>query len=332
MNSSPHRKPDWLKVTLRSGTELTTVQAVLSRYSLHTVCKEANCPNRMECFSRKTATFLILGPLCTRTCTFCNVTPGSPAPPDPEEPERVLRAVRELSLRYVVITSVTRDDLPDGGASYFARTVRLIKDQLPGTQVEVLIPDFQGDPDALQDVLDSGPDVLNHNVETVPRLYPEVRPQADYTRSLELLRRAKECAVGLTSPQGNSTNCTAGSLSHSSSPITTPTVDLPMSREPFSEGTLRTKSGIMVGLGETEPEVVSVLRDLRSVGCDYLTIGQYLSPSRNHHPVVEYVSPKQFARYREIALELGFSGVASAPFVRSSYHAAELSGNRNPLH
>lgn len=302
------RKPGWLKVKLQSGAELSTVQSVLSRYALHTVCKEANCPNRMECYSRKTATFLILGPVCTRNCAFCNVTPGHPLPPDPDEPDRVLEAVRELGLRYVVITSVTRDDLPDGGASQFAHTIRLLKENIPQAQVEILIPDFRGDGEALRIVLEAGPDVLNHNVETVPRLYPEVRPQAVYSRSLELLRRAKEYAEG-----------SAGLTLSRTFPRNHPP-------SPGRGSLLRTKSGIMVGLGETEAEVVSVLKDLRSVGCDYLTIGQYLAPSRAHHPVVEYVTPRQFARYRDIALELGFSGVASGPFVRSSYHAAEMAG------
>ncbi len=295
MESHSLRKPEWLKIPLRSGTELSTVQSILNRYALHTVCKEANCPNRMECYSRKTATFLILGPVCTRNCTFCNVTPGNPCPPDPEEPERVREAVRELGLRYVVITSVTRDDLTDGGASHFARTIHLLKELQPPVQVEVLIPDFKGDPDALRLVLEARPSVLNHNVETVPRLYPEVRPQAVYARSLELLRRAKEFLR------------TRKDVAPSS-----------------SRGSLKTKSGLMVGLGETEEEVVSVLKNLREVDCDYLTIGQYLAPSRHHHPVVEYVPPKQFARYRDIALELGFLQVASGPFVRSSYHAAEM--------
>jgi len=261
----------------------------------------------------------------------------------------VLQAVRELGLRYVVITSVTRDDLSDGGASHFARTVRLIKNQLPGTRVEVLIPDFQGNPEALRVVLDAGPDVLNHNVETVPRFYPEVRPQADYTRSLELLRRAKEYAVQLARAEQNPAHQTTHNLSSIvaegqtsgdlSQPHSTfqsasgPSHDHPLiypstPRGPLREGTLRTKSGIMVGLGETESEVVAVLRDLSAVGCDYLTIGQYLAPSRNHHPVVEYVTPQQFSRYRDIALELGFLGVASGPFVRSSYHAAEMAGER----
>jgi lipoic acid synthetase len=317
----PLRKPEWLKVSVRSGGELSTVQSVLNRYALHTVCKEANCPNRMECYSRKTATFLILGPICTRNCTFCNVTPGKPAPPDPEEPERVLAACQELGLRYVVITSVTRDDLPDGGASHFARTIRLLKDKVPQVQVEVLIPDFRGDPEALWTVLEAGPDVLNHNVETVPRLYPEVRPQAVYMRSLELLRRAKEYLSRIRHPSTDDSPASqpAGSAGWAFHEKAT--------ASQASEVPFRTKSGIMVGLGETEAEVVSVLRDLREVDCDYLTIGQYLAPSRNHHPVVEYVTPKQFARYRDIALELGFSAVASGPFVRSSYHAAEMAGD-----
>lgn len=319
MDSSPLRKPDWLKVPLRSGAELSTVQSVLNRYALHTVCKEANCPNRMECYSRKTATFLILGPICTRNCRFCNVTPGTPAPLDPEEPERVLEAVRELGLRYVVITSVTRDDLPDGGASQFARTIRLLKEKVPQVQVEVLIPDFNGDPDALRRVVEAGPDVLNHNVETVPRLYPNVRPQAVYTRSLELLRRAKEYWEKTHSPSPENPSESTLPCNSSRRPA----------QAPLSEpvGMLRTKSGIMVGLGEAESEVVAVLQDLRTVGCDYLTIGQYLAPSRDHHPVVEYITPQQFARYRDLALELGFLSVASGPFVRSSYHAAEMAGN-----
>ncbi|HOV39237.1 MAG TPA: lipoyl synthase [Spirochaetales bacterium] len=284
-NQGVLRKPDWLKVSVRGGAELSAVRSVLDRYGLNTVCKEANCPNRMECFSQKTATFLILGSVCTRNCTFCNVTPGCPEAVDPDEPNHILKAVQELGLRYVVITSVTRDDLPDGGAGHFARVIRLLKETLPQVQVEVLIPDFQGDPDALRTVLEAGLDVLNHNIETVPRLYSSVRPQAVYERSLQLLKRAKEY-------QGN---------------------------PPF-----RTKSGLMLGLGEEEEEVLTVLRDLRKVRCDSLTLGQYLAPSKNHHPVIEYISPERFAYYRDRARELGFSGVASGPFVRSSYHAAEL--------
>ncbi|MFQ3621176.1 MAG: lipoyl synthase [Spirochaetales bacterium] len=285
---SPHqRKPEWLKVPVKSGAELKTVQEVLQRQSLHTVCKEANCPNRMECYSSKTATFLILGSICTRNCTFCNVSPGTPSPLDPEEPLRVLKAVQELGLRYVVITSVTRDDLSDGGAGQFAETLNRLKGHLPGIRVEVLIPDFQGSREALWKVLEARPDVLNHNVETVPRLYPQVRPQAIYTRSLEVLRRAKEYADIGNTP-------------------------------------LRTKSGLMLGLGETEKEVEEVLKDLRAVGCDYLTLGQYLAPSKHHFTVQSFITPAQFSRYREKALELGFSSVASGPFVRSSYHAAEM--------
>jgi lipoic acid synthetase len=292
----PLRKPEWLKVRLRCGEDLNDVHDLLSRYSLNTVCKEANCPNRMECYSKRTATFMVLGAVCTRNCAFCNVTPGAPEEVDDDEPRRILEAVRELGLRYVVVTSVTRDDLSDGGSGHFARVIGALKTGLPGVMVEVLIPDFKGDPDALRRILEAGPDVLNHNVETVPRLYSTVRPQAEYLRSLEVLRRAKDWAV-------------AGKAGG-----------------PFGNGELKTKSGIMVGLGETRQEVRGVLRDLRAAGCDLITVGQYLAPSKNHHPVVEYVHPDIFGEYGQYALEIGFRGVASAPFVRSSYGAADMAG------
>lgn len=277
------RKPDWLRIDLNKGRSLDYVKDILRRFSLNTVCEEANCPNRMECFSKKTATFMILGSQCTRNCRFCNVTNGAPQPVDPEEAKNVAQAAAELGLKHVVITSVTRDDLPDGGARHFAEVIKAIK-MLDGSMVvEVLIPDLRGSLVALETVVKAKPEILNHNVETVPRLYPEVRPTALYDRSLELLSRVKSI-----------------------------------------DSTVLTKSGIMVGLGEKEDEVLQVLKDLRSVGCDFLTIGQYLAPSKQHYPVVEYISPEVFKMYKEKALALGFSFVASAPLVRSSYNAAEM--------
>ncbi|MBP7071865.1 MAG: lipoyl synthase [Clostridia bacterium] len=277
------RKPDWLRIDLNKGRSLNYVKEILSRFSLNTVCEEANCPNRMECFSKKTATFMILGSQCTRNCRFCNVTHGTPQPVDPEEPDKVAKAAAELELKHVVVTSVTRDDLPDGGARHFSRVIKAIKSLSSDTVVEVLIPDFRGSFAALETVVKAKPEVLNHNIETVPRLYPEVRPAAIYERSLELLSRVKSI-----------------------------------------DGSMLTKSGIMVGLGEKEEEVFRVFNDLRSAGCDFLTIGQYLAPSAGHYPVAEYISPEIFKMYKEKALSLGFSFVASAPLVRSSYNAAEM--------
>ena len=277
------RKPDWLRIDLNKGRSLNYVKEILSRFSLNTVCEEANCPNRMECFSKKTATFMILGSQCTRNCRFCNVTHGTPQPVDPEEPDKVAKAAAELELKHVVVTSVTRDDLPDGGARHFSRVIKAIKSLSGDTVVEVLIPDFRGSFAALETVVKAKPEVLNHNIETVPRLYPEVRPAAIYERSLELLSRVKSI-----------------------------------------DGSMLTKSGIMVGLGEKEEEVFRVFNDLRSAGCDFLTIGQYLAPSAGHYPVAEYISPEIFKMYKEKALSLGFSFVASAPLVRSSYNAAEM--------
>lgn len=276
-------KPAWLKVKIQSTREKIAVERLLDDLALPTVCKEAGCPNLMECYSRKTATFLILGPVCTRHCTFCNVQKGRPTPPAPDEPVRVARAVAALGLQHAVVTSVTRDDLPDGGAGQFARVITAIKELNPATTVEVLVPDFQGDAQALATVVAAGPVVLNHNVETVPRLYPSVRPGADYRRSLAVLALAKKL-----NPQ------------------------------------IRTKSGVMVGLGEREDELAQVFKDLRAAGCEALTIGQYLAPSHRHHPVVEYVPPTQFARYQALGLELGFRHVAAGPFVRSSYRAAAM--------
>lgn len=276
------QKPEWLKIKYNSNQDRSEVEALLADLHLHTVCEEANCPNLMECFCSKTATFMILGRVCTRNCTFCTVTKGSPDPVDPEEPANVARAIGKLGLRHAVITSVTRDDLADGGSAHFAAVIQAIRKMDNTVVVEVLTPDFQGNAESLRTVVAARPDILNHNIETVPSLYPEVRPMAVYRRSLEFLRNAK-------------------------------TID----------PSIYTKSGIMLGLGEKKDEVVSALKDLRDVGCDFLTIGQYLSPSKKHHPVVEFVRPELFEEYRGIALELGFTHVASGPLVRSSYHAAE---------
>ena len=279
---SAERKPPWLKRRLPSGPDYEQTRRLIRRQGLHTVCQEAACPNMFECFSNHTATFLILGDLCTRNCSFCNVAHGRPGAPDLREPARVAEAAAEMGLAYVVITSVTRDDLPDGGASVFAETIRTLRSRISGVRIEVLIPDFQGDAAALKTVLDSGPDVLNHNIETVPRLYPEVRPQADYRRSLALLVRAHRLAEHIP-----------------------------------------TKSGIMLGLGEKDGEIRRTLMDLRETGCSILTLGQYLRPGPNHHPVARYVHPQEFETWRRAALDMGFKAAASEPFVRSSYHAHE---------
>ena len=275
------RKPDWLKIKFSQPSRLTEIKGMLRRLSLHTVCEEAACPNMMECFGRKTATFMILGKNCTRNCRFCNVHGGTPEPVDELEPEHVAEAVAELGLKHVVVTSVTRDDLPDGGAGHFARVIDRLSPL--AVTVEVLIPDFLGDRSALSIVVQAGPHIVNHNVETVPRLYPEVRPQAQYERSLHLLSEVKSLNSGIY-----------------------------------------TKSGFMLGLGETEDEVIAVLQDLRSVDCDILTIGQYLAPSKEHYPVAEYVHPDMFARYQDMAYEMGFVHAVAGPLVRSSYHADEF--------
>jgi len=281
--SAYRKKPEWLRVPIRSGGNLREVKELLRQLHLHTVCEEANCPNRMECFSSRTATFMILGDVCTRDCRFCNVTHGVPLQVEEDEPCRVAEAVLQLQLRHVVVTSVTRDDLEDGGAEHFAATVDAIRAQDPSVRIEVLIPDFQGSRTALETVVQSVPDIINHNIETIARLYPAVRPQADYRRSLQLLKRVKEYGNGIF-----------------------------------------TKSGLMVGLGESPAEIDEAMDDLREAGCDFLTIGQYLAPSRGHHPVIEYVHPDQFAAYRRTAYAKGFRFAASAPFVRSSYRAAEM--------
>ncbi|MFC0905396.1 lipoyl synthase [Clostridium sp. MT-14] len=276
------RKPDWLKVKIRGGEFSGEVKGVLKKYSLNTVCREANCPNRMECFNKRTATFMILGKNCTRNCTFCNVTKAKPENVDEKEPANVAQAVDKLDLRHAVITSVTRDDLEDGGASHFARVIEEIKRLKKSITIEVLIPDFKGDRASLKKVVNAKPDVINHNVETAPRLYSEVRPMAVYERSLELLNRVK-----------------------------------------IMDSSILTKSGFMLGLGERREDIIQVLKDLREVNCDIVTIGQYLAPSLKHHPVVEYVHPRVFDEYKKIGLKLGFKYVASSPLVRSSYHAEE---------
>ncbi len=276
------RKPDWLKVRYRPGVEYQKVESLISSLNLNTVCEEAACPNKGECFNRKTATFMILGRVCTRSCTFCNVSDGCPENPDPEESGNIALAVKKLGLRHVVITSVTRDDLPDGGAGHFAEVIAKIREADKKVVIEVLIPDFEGDSESLDRVIDAGPHIINHNVETVPKLYSGVRPQALYERSLELLGRVKERSSGIY-----------------------------------------TKSGLMLGLGEKKSEVLDVFRDLRRYGCDFLTVGHYLAPSKKHHPVVEWVDPALFDEFRDIAVELGFIHVSSAPLVRSSYLADE---------
>ena len=277
------RLPPWFKQPLASPETMVAMAELLKNLKLHTICESAHCPNIGNCFSRRTATFLILGNICTRDCRFCAVAKGRPLAVDSEEPEHLLGAVAKLDLRYVVITSVTRDDLADGGAAHFARTVKLLHDRRPGTMVEVLIPDFLGSAEALKAVVTARPEVINHNVETVPRLYPEVRRMADYRRSIRLLAMVKELDPGIV-----------------------------------------TKSGLMVGLGETKEEVVEVMNDLRKARCDLLTIGQYLPPSVQHYPLSRYVSPQEFTELEMIGKSLGFAGVAAAPLVRSSFKAAEL--------
>lgn len=276
------RLPSWFKQS-PNPEAVMAMEGLLNSLSLHTICESAHCPNAGDCFSRQTATFLILGNICTRNCRFCAVEKGRPLPLDEAEPEHLLAAVETLGLRYVVITSVTRDDLPDGGAAHFARTVSLLRERRPGIIVEVLIPDFLGSREALSRVITAAPSVINHNVETVPRLYPEVRQMADYRRSVGLLGMVKELAPEIV-----------------------------------------TKSGLMLGLGETKTEVVAVMKDLRAAGCDLLTLGQYLPPSGQHYPLARYVSPEEFTEFGAIGRSLGFAEVASAPLVRSSFRAAEL--------
>ncbi|GBD97097.1 MAG TPA: lipoyl synthase [Nitrospirae bacterium] len=274
------RHPEWIKV---KSTDTHETKKILRHYGVSTVCEEARCPNQGKCFSESTATFMILGDRCTRNCSFCAVESSKPLPPDPEEPEKVAGAVMALGLKFVVITSVTRDDLPDGGAAQFAGTIQAIKSRNNAIKIEVLTPDFKGDSEALKRVLDAKPDVFNHNIETVPRLYSTVRPMADYATSVNILNTAKKLYPAI-----------------------------------------KTKSGIMVGLGETEQEVISVMHDLREADCDFLTIGQYLQPRRTNIPVVEYLKPEVFEQYRIKGLGKGFKAVASSPLTRSSMDASGM--------
>jgi lipoic acid synthetase len=275
---SGRRLPPWFKVTIRQGPDYQDIRRTMDTLGLHTICEEARCPNVWECWNNRTATFLILGDICTRRCHYCAVTTGRPLELDREEPLRVAQAVQALGLRHAVITSVNRDELEDGGAWIFAETIRHIRRLVSSCAVEVLIPDFEGSEAALASVVAEKPDILNHNIETVRRLFPSIRPQGRYDRSITLLDRAKRMGA-------------------------------------------RTKSGLIVGMGETNEEVRSVMRDLRAVGCDIMTIGQYLRPTKQHLPVARYYHPDEFAAFKAEGLSLGFSHVESGPLVRSSYHA-----------
>jgi lipoic acid synthetase len=281
--TAPATRPPWLKVRFPAGNGYQRIQELMRAKDLHTVCEEARCPNIGDCWSRGTATFMILGDTCTRSCGFCAVKTGRPGTLDTGEPARVALAVQQMGLRHAVITSVNRDELPDGGAGIFAETIRLTRLMSPETTIEVLIPDFKGDLDALRTVMDERPEILNHNTETVPRLYSTVRPQARYQQSLDVLAAAKRMATASTV----------------------------------------TKSGVMVGLGETRDELVQVFADLAAQEVDILTVGQYLQPTPNHLPIDRYYHPDEFAELKEAALELGFRHVESGPLVRSSYHADE---------
>lgn len=277
------KKPEWLRKRLPSGQEYEAVRTILKDSSLHTVCQEARCPNQWECFSAKTATFLIMGPSCTRNCSFCAVEHGNVQPLETSEPLRVAQAARDIGLSYVVVTSVTRDDIADGGASHFAATIRAVRNLIPEVRIEVLIPDFKGNPHSLKTVLDARPDVLNHNIETVHRLYHRVRPEAIYERSLSLLKQASE-----------------------------------------SVPKIKIKSGLMLGIGETPDEIKQALKDIREAGCQILTLGQYLQPSKYQMEVERYIPPEEFGNWKAIAIDMGFFQVASGPFIRSSYQAVKL--------
>ena len=272
------KKPEWLKVKLPTGEAYSSVRKIVSEHKLHTICESGNCPNMGECWGLGTATFMILGNICTRSCGFCNVKTGKPLPADIEEPMRVANSVKLMNVKHCVITSVDRDDLKDGGSIIWAETIKAVRKISPQTTLETLIPDFKGEWDNLQRIIDVAPEIVSHNLETVRRLTQQVRIQAKYDRSLEVIQKLK--AAGM-----------------------------------------KTKSGIMLGLGEIEHEVIETLKDLKIAGCDILTIGQYLQPSAKHLPVVEFVKPAQFEKYKQIGLDLGFRFVESAPLVRSSYHA-----------
>jgi len=282
------KKPTWLRKRLFLSKESEETERMIAELELHTVCSSALCPNRSECFGRKRATFMILGNVCTRRCAFCGVSKGTPWPPDAGEPERIAAALNRLKIEYAVITSVTRDDLPDRGSAAFAATISAVKKAGPETKVEVLTPDFGGERRFVADVIKEGPLVFNHNLETVSRLYPTVRPQAGYQRSLGVLRAAKEAGAAFT------------------------------------------KSGLMLGLGEEKEEVIEALCDLKAAGCDIVTLGQYLRPTRANIPVARFVSPDEFEEFRMEALEAGFKACASGPFVRSSYFAEDLFGSIKP--
>jgi lipoic acid synthetase len=279
-------KPSWIKVRLPSNPVFFSTKSLISDLRLHTVCESAQCPNRWECWSQGTATFMIAGDRCTRACGFCAVTTAKPFALEEDEPQRVAEAVMRMKLKHVVITAVARDDLKDGGANHFARVIAAIQEMDPSIIIEVLVPDFHADDSCIQTVLDARPDIYNHNMETVERLTPLVRSRAKYRTSLQVLRRAKEL--------------------------------------PSRGRGIVTKSGIMLGLGETEPEIFQTMDDLREVGCQVLTMGQYLRPTPNHLPVVEFITPQQFDLYGDIARKKGFEHVASGPLVRSSYHAADF--------
>lgn len=278
------RLPEWLKKRLPASANVMKTKKLLEDLGLNTVCQSALCPNQGECFAKKTATFMIMGENCTRNCRFCAVSSETPLPLDEDEPSRVAEAAYRLQLKHVVVTSVTRDDLPDGGASHFANVIKSVRKKLPEAIIEVLTPDFKGNDDSIATVVEARPHIFNHNVETVPRLYERVRPQANYLRSLKVIKKVKE-----------------------------------LNKDIY------TKSGIMVGLGESEKEVIQVMKDLRIHECDILTIGQYLQPSGNHLPVEEYIHPDVFKSYESLAEKLGFKHVASAPLVRSSFNASEFS-------
>ena len=282
MTTPPPRKPDWLKVRFPAGPNYARIDRLHREQGLHSVCRSAACPNQGECWEQGTATFMILGDHCTRDCRFCNVTHETPLPVDPQETDKVAKAIAELKLNHAVITSVTRDDLEDGGAAQFAALTRAIHAYRPECRVELLVPDLQGNHEALSTILMAKPEIFGHNLETVPRLYPLARAGADYQRSLDLLAAAAQTAP-----------------------------DIP------------TKSGLMLGMGETMDEIPSVMQDLQKAGCRMLTLGQYLQPTRHHLPVVRYVEPAEFASLRDAGLQLGFAHVEAGPLVRSSYHAAE---------
>ena len=287
LDTKPER-PKWLRAPAPVGDNYRELKQLVTDLNLHTVCESAACPNVGECWNRRTATFMILGNVCTRRCGFCAVQKGAPLPADYDEPRRVAEACAALGLRYAVITSVNRDDRRDGGAELFALTIRAIRERIPGCRVEVLVPDFQGSHAAMEIVMEALPDVLNHNTETVPRLYRMVRLGARYERSLEMLAYAKQLRPNIP-----------------------------------------TKSGLMLGLGETHDEVASVMRDLRAHSVDILTLGQYLRPSPKHLPIIRYVPVEEFARYRELGLAMGFAHVESGPLVRSSYHADAATGQHD---